>query len=212
MMDEKLQSQIFDLGIEENLVFDNNFFSLWEQLASWQIEILKKTGLKPEHKLLDIGCGPLRFGSEAIQYLNEDSYFGIDPFKPYIRVGSRITKLLGIDKNYSVIESVNFEFDKFGAKFDFSVAQSVLTHLSRSQIKLCLANLKKVMRKGGTFLFTFIISKGNKGRLYGGTLPMNMGKIPSQSYLHELAISFGLTYECLVENHPTGQQVGIFRF
>ena len=35
---------------------------LWDQMGQHQFDFLKKKGLKPQHKLLDIGCGSLRGG------------------------------------------------------------------------------------------------------------------------------------------------------
>ena len=35
-------------------------------------------GLKPEHKLLDVGCGPLRGGIKFINYLEPGNYYGVD--------------------------------------------------------------------------------------------------------------------------------------
>ena len=42
----------------------------WEQLKQYQFNILTGHGLKPEHSLLEIGCGPLTAGLKLISYLN----------------------------------------------------------------------------------------------------------------------------------------------
>jgi hypothetical protein len=37
-----------------------------------------ESGLRPEHRLCDFGCGAIRFGAWAIPYLDAGNYFGID--------------------------------------------------------------------------------------------------------------------------------------
>ncbi len=50
----------------------------WELKRRFQIDFLKKQGLKPEHYLLDIGCGTLRGGIPIIDYLDKGHYYGIE--------------------------------------------------------------------------------------------------------------------------------------
>lgn len=50
----------------------------WEQIGQLQLEILKAVGMKPSHRLLDIGCGSLRLGVRAVDYLDPEHYWGTD--------------------------------------------------------------------------------------------------------------------------------------
>ncbi len=60
----------------ESLVGPRN---VWSELAQYQFNILTSHGLKPEHTLLDIGCGPLTVGMKLIPYLNRSgNYVGVD--------------------------------------------------------------------------------------------------------------------------------------
>ena len=51
---------------------------MWDEIGQLQFQFLKQMGLKPEHKMLDIGCGTLRGGRFFIRYLNTLNYTGID--------------------------------------------------------------------------------------------------------------------------------------
>lgn len=51
---------------------------LWQQMGQLQFDFLVRQGLKPEHRLLDIGCGTLRGGRHFIRYLNPGNYTGMD--------------------------------------------------------------------------------------------------------------------------------------
>ncbi len=44
---------------------------LWDELGKLQLDFLTESGLKPSHKLLDIGCGCLRGGVHYVKYLEE---------------------------------------------------------------------------------------------------------------------------------------------
>ena len=47
-------------------------------MGKLQFDYLVDHGLKPDHYLLDAGCGPLRGGVHFIQYLEEGHYYGVD--------------------------------------------------------------------------------------------------------------------------------------
>ncbi|MGC1464305.1 MAG: hypothetical protein WA792_01085, partial [Pseudolabrys sp.] len=51
---------------------------LWDEIGSLQLEFLRANGLTPQSRLLDIGCGSLRLGVRAIEYLNVGHYWGTD--------------------------------------------------------------------------------------------------------------------------------------
>ena len=56
----------------------SNYFSGWDILSNWQMSILLDNGMAPNHALLDIGCGAMCLGIPAIQFLNDNCYYGID--------------------------------------------------------------------------------------------------------------------------------------
>jgi cyclopropane fatty-acyl-phospholipid synthase-like methyltransferase len=51
---------------------------LWEAKRRFQMNFLQEVGLKPNHKLLDFGCGTLRGGLPLIEYLEPGNYYGLD--------------------------------------------------------------------------------------------------------------------------------------
>ena len=51
---------------------------MWERIGRHQFDFLRDRGLRPEHRLLDVGCGALRGGVHFIRYLNVGGYYGID--------------------------------------------------------------------------------------------------------------------------------------
>lgn len=129
----------------------------WETMAKLQLEFLLSRGLTPQTRFLDVGCGALRAGRLLVQHLDAGNYHGIDVNHSLIKAGyvneldddlrARLPK-----KNLHSTD--RFDAD-FGVTFDMSVAQSVFTHLTLNNMRLCLWRIAKVMRPGGKFYVTF---------------------------------------------------------
>jgi ubiquinone/menaquinone biosynthesis C-methylase UbiE len=203
---------LIDMALEFNMA-PSTWFTQWDELGDWQFDILKRSGLKPEHRLLDVGCGPLRLGSLAIPYLEPGHYYGIDPGETLLALGRAVLERLGIDRPYSLLQSGSFEFDRLGAQFDFAIAQSVITHLSRAQITSCFTALKSVMKPGGTFIFTYLLSSYAPplGFFMDGVAPMIRPGLADEGIFAELADRLGARFVASDEPHPT-QKVGICTF
>jgi SAM-dependent methyltransferase len=129
----------------------------WRVGAKNQTKFLKKQGLLPEHKFLDIGCGPFRAGRLLVNMLDPGNYYGIDASRAILQAGYDVELT---DKQRSRLPTANlrandrFNVD-FGVQFDMAIAQSVFTHLSLNHMRLCLFRLAKVMKPGGTFYASF---------------------------------------------------------
>ncbi len=203
--------RLIDLSVETNLVPDRDFHYRWQEYGDWQFSTLKSFGLRPEHNLLDVGCGPLRLGLTAIPYLNEGKYFGIDAYPPYIALGKKLLEEMRISKKYNVLCSSQFEFEKFNVQFDYAMAQSVFTHMSGIQIHQCMKNLKPVMKQGSTFVFTYSLTAHQRGIMYYGIQPMTAPLLKSVELFKEVAKSEYIKFEESDIAHPS-QSVGIFRF
>ena len=126
---------------------------------------LVKMGLKPHHKLLDVGCGGGRMGFQCISYLEDENYFGFDKEENEIlRYRTAFMKDSSVSKN----KNPNILIDDFllknidkSAKFDFVYAYSVFTHVGPDLIGLLLSNLKQHLTFESKFYATFML--GSKG-------------------------------------------------
>jgi cyclopropane fatty-acyl-phospholipid synthase-like methyltransferase len=206
-----LQARI-DAAAENNIAPDE-YFSVWDEFGAWQLDSLKAIGLKPYHRLLDFGCGALRLGLSAIEYLDDGNYFGVDAFAPYIAAGRKLAEVAGIRKRFTLRVSREFELDRFGVEFDFGNAQSVFTHMSGDECDRCMRMLRRVMKPGGLFFFTYLIgAPATQGMLYVGAQPMRRFAIQDPAFFAQLAARHGAGFEEHAIPHLTGQQVGQFRF
>lgn len=129
---------------------------LWDELGSLQLEFLIEYGLKPHHKLLDIGCGCLRGGIRYIKYLQEGNYYGLDINQSLIEAGKLEIEEAGLSHKHSnLIVDDKFSFEKFNVKFDFMVSVSVFTHLPMNIIVRCLTKARENMAPNGVYYSTF---------------------------------------------------------
>ena len=207
--------KLIDLHLEERAGVPSNRELMWEELGEWQINSLKKLGLSPSNKLLDVGCGPLRFGTYAISYLENGNYHGVEVWEPYIKLGKRVLEEFGITKDYTMKIDRDFDYEIFGEKFDFSIAQSVVTHLSVHQIDKLLSTLKKVMVPGGSFLFSYINNKFPYSVYYEMEEPMITPSNLNDSFFRSFEKKYGLRFEkqpAGLDSHPTGQTVAVYQF
>jgi hypothetical protein len=131
---------------------------LWHELGDLQFRFLVEQGLRPEHVLLDIACGSLRGGVRFIPYLNVGNYLGVDMDRSLIDHGleNEIGRTLCSVKKPELVVSENFEFERLSKSPDFALAQSLFSHLTQDDIRLCLRKLKSVATAQTRFFATFL--------------------------------------------------------
>jgi SAM-dependent methyltransferase len=131
----------------------------WQRIGSLQRDFLVEHGLKPEHRLLDIGCGCLRGGVFLIEYLDAGHYYGIDRDEEMLKAAREIElPRHGLEsKTPTLLRVDGFAMSIFPdpLRFDFMLAQSVFTHLDPPDIELCLRRVMRRLRRDGSFFATF---------------------------------------------------------
>jgi SAM-dependent methyltransferase len=143
----------------------------WEEIGQLQFEFLVGQGLRPEHYLLDIGCGSLRGGVHFVKHLEPGHYFGIDRNANLLAAGKSELDRAGVTgKNPTLVARDDFAAVNLGQSFDFAIAQSVFTHLPFNSIVRCIAEVGRVLEPGGRFFATFFASPGPRLR----TEPMSI--------------------------------------
>lgn len=131
----------------------------WDEIGQLQMEFLKREGLEPRHRLIDVGCGCLRAGIHFVRYLDPANYFGIDVNESLLAAGYDIeVKAAGLGDRlprHNLVCAGDFNFESIQSDFDFALAQSLFTHLTFNRIRQCLERLSPKLRRGGRFYATF---------------------------------------------------------
>ena len=196
---------------------------MWEEIGKLQFEFLVKQGLKPEHYLLDVGCGSLRGGIHFIRYLEPGHYFGVDISKELLDAGKFELKRNNlIHKNPTLVQMGDFNFQVLNQKFNFAIAQSVFTHLPLNSIIKCIMNIEKVLVPGGRFYATFFENPKGKFNLEPVMHPRLDGP-PFASYFDRDPFHYDFeTFKWICEgttltveyigdwNHPRDQKMIVF--
>ena len=126
----------------------------WKELQQYQFNALRSNGLKPEHYLLDLGCGPLQGGISFIRYLDVSRYTGVDLAAGNLNAAYRQISLHQLaSKNPRLIQSANFGAECLGdAAFDFIWVSQLLYLFDEETMAGLLAFVSRRLRPGGKFL------------------------------------------------------------
>jgi cyclopropane fatty-acyl-phospholipid synthase-like methyltransferase len=144
----------------------------FEQQGVHLLDLLKKqAGLKPESRVLDVGCGIGRLAIPLTAYLNgQGSYDGFDIVKKGIdwcqaKISSRYAnfRFKHIDLKNDLYnlktadEAKDFVFPYEADTFDCIVLTSVFTHMMPSDVDNYLGQIARVMKRDGKCLATFFL-------------------------------------------------------
>jgi SAM-dependent methyltransferase len=136
----------------------------WLALGQLQFDYLVRHGLRPQHRMLEIGCGNLRAGRLFIDHLQPGHYYGID-ISPDILFAAEDTlvseRLQDKLPHLTPVRDLTLRFLP-DEHFDVVHAHSVFSHSPLAVIDECLANVGRVMRPDGFFDFTFDRTEGSE--------------------------------------------------
>lgn len=191
----------------------------WEVLGQLQFDFMLEHGLKPKHRLLDIGCGCLRGGVKFIPYLDAANYYGIDINESLLTAAAQEIEQANLQaKKPNLLLNSGFEFNQFGVKFDFMISVSVFTHLSTNIILRCLARVAENLTSSGKYFSTFFISEKSLElkpiKHQPGSITTHYDQDPfhySFEEISDMASKCGLLATLIGEwDHPRAQQMVLF--
>ncbi len=126
--------------------------------ARQHYERLLAQGLRPQHRLLDIGCGCLRVGSALVRYLDADRYCGIEPSRERVAFGREylFDEATWESRRPRIDHNAVFDTGVFGERFDVFFACSIWTHASKSQIETMLDGFLRDTVPSAKFLVSYL--------------------------------------------------------
>ena len=125
----------------------------WLELGQLQFEYAGPGhGLKPEMRMLEIGCGNLRAGRLFIDYLEAGNYYGLD-ISPDILLGAYRTLWPSMAwppklPHLTLVKDLKLAFLPDDSPFDFVHAHSVFSHWPIEVIEQCFAQVGRAMKQG----------------------------------------------------------------
>ena len=136
----------------------------WLALGKLQFDYLVEHGLRPEHDLLEIGCGNLRAGWRLIDYLESGRYAGIDISPDILLSANRTVVERGLQSSeprLRLVDDLTFDWLP-GARYDVIHAHSVFSHCPLEVIEECFAHVGRILRPNGWFDLTFNATAGKE--------------------------------------------------
>jgi SAM-dependent methyltransferase len=129
----------------------------WRRIGRLQVDYLKEHGLRPQHHVLEIGCGNLRAGWRLIKYLRPGHYYGVDISPDVILAAQDTVAAQGLAAkvpHLTVVRDMAYAFlpDDY---FDVVHAHSVFSHCPLDVIEDCFAHIGRIMKRDAFFDFTF---------------------------------------------------------
>ncbi|WP_130797479.1 class I SAM-dependent methyltransferase [Streptomyces otsuchiensis] len=192
-----------DAGRSPEAAVGSRSHDRWLALGEMQFQYLLRHGLRPDHRMLDIGCGNLRAGWRFIEHLDPGHYYGID-ISPDILVHAKRTLvdrgLQGRLPYLTITDDLTLDFLP-DDHFDVVHAHSVFSHSPPEVIDECLAHVGRVLRPEGFFDFTFDRTEGREHQV------LREDFYYRTETLTALAASHGLVATLMVdwEDLPHGQ-------
>ena len=147
--------------------------------ARYRRYLVEYAGLKPNHKVLDVGCGAGRIARALTSYLRAGAqYHGFDVYPDAIKwCQENITKRFPNFKFQSVglyngqyapegqQSAATFKFPYADASFDFVILISVFTHMLPGEVDNYLSEIARVLKPGGRSFITWFLLNDESRRL-----------------------------------------------
>jgi SAM-dependent methyltransferase len=133
--------------------------------------------LKPDERVLDVGCGTGRMARPLTRYLKGGSYDGLEIVAPSVRwcrkayrryTGFRFHHADLLNKEYNPAGAVRpseYCFPFANTSFDFVLLTSVFTHMLRRDVENYLSEIARILKPGGRCLITFFLLNQDSRKL-----------------------------------------------
>jgi ABC-2 type transport system ATP-binding protein len=135
---------------------------VWEGGAEAQLAFLRGQGLKPEHHVLDLGCGPLRAGTRLLAFLEPGHYVGVDHDAAAIEAGCRLeAPRAGVDPGRGrcyVADAT--DLSAIDGTFDVIVAIGLVECLDAAQVARMMAAALRRLSPAGRLFIAFLEASG----------------------------------------------------
>ena len=128
----------------------------WRVDREVQARALAKLGLQPNHRLLEIGCGPLQAGAPLIRFLDAGNYVGVDISGDRLEAARAVIQRFDLDEREPrLVLSDDFGLDQLTpASFDRIWSFHVVIHFPKEAVCRFLEAVSTLLKPGGIGWFS----------------------------------------------------------
>ena len=175
-----------------------------------QLALLTALGLEETDAVLDFGCGSIRLGRSLIPFLRPGRYFGIDPYTWLIEDGLKAEtgeEIMTV-KAPRFSDEAGFDCTVFGERFDFIIAQSIVTHAGVPSTEKLFETAARALKDDGVFVLSY---KKGADDIDPPTAPWTYPHNVTypEAWLKALSERTGLVWRELPWRHPGATWAGL---
>ncbi len=126
---------------------------IWDSHGELQRDFLISQGLRPEHRLMEIGCGTGRLARKVVPYLNAAKYVGVDISRDALDVAERLSREEGWTNKHPLFAAGNVPN---GFQFDYVWSFSVMIHVPIEMCENLMRRAAGTMHKDSRFYWSYV--------------------------------------------------------
>ena len=167
MLDRQERSNSIEQILKANRGAPGQDRGLYDLTRSrYHFDYLKRHGLKPEHRLLDFGCGFGRTAIVVLPYLAPGNYVGVEISRERVRIAEEWVdreKLRDRAPRFVVTTDLDLGYVD-AASVDVFWMQAVVSHMPQADIERVFAAVRRVLKPDGFLLFDYVEAAGGYER------------------------------------------------
>lgn len=167
----------------------------WEETGRIQLDLLRKQGMQPGHRLLDVGAGALRLGCKAVPWLDPGNYWGTDASAALMRRGWEVELDAAAQARLPVaqlVEDAGFGFPGVPSDIAFVMVWGVFPHLPPARIAQALSAIASRFPRLHSGIFTVFLpapATGGRPATHDDRAPWHVTETQVRSWAHAAALS-----------------------
>jgi SAM-dependent methyltransferase len=170
--------------------------------GAWQFWwLLRHVGLRPDDRVLDLGCGTGRLTTHLVPFLNHGHYSGLDISEEALDIArARVPDEVRRDRAPTLTRNDDLRLEEVDGEVDIVWANSLLTHLPKRDVVELLAHLADVLADEGQAFLTFFDEPQQSAKDFGYT--------PGD--IHDIGANLGVHVRIIDRDafdHPKGQRL-----
>jgi SAM-dependent methyltransferase len=145
-----------DRQLEQRLELMRGPIGAWRVDREVQARALERLRLKPEHRLVEIGCGPLQAGAPLIRFLEPGHYTGVDISAERLAAARELVQRFGLEEREPrLVRSDDFGLDQLApGTFDRLWSFHVVIHFPQPLIARFMHAVATLLNPGGIGWFS----------------------------------------------------------
>ena len=167
----------------------------WREDRLFQLRALEQLGLRADHQLLEIGCGPLLAGLPLMRFLDRGRYTGVDVSTDRLAAGRKAISQFALeDRQAHLVRSDSFGLAELPpGSFDRIWSYQVVLHLTEPLVHGFMRAVAALLKQDGIAWFSAKVSgRGDAFEVGGPWLEFPVNAV-GEGFYRSAADAAGLT-------------------